>query len=80
MTFVLAVQVAGLRSNLWPGAFCACQGSRFTNLYVGWGIKNTLFVPLPPPPVSKEYDAALVESAELPLKAAPGDGNEEEGQ
>eukprot|EP00775_Hariotina_reticulata_P011489 gene11489-11632_t len=70
-------QVAGLRSNLWPGAVCACQGSRFTNVYVGWGIKNALYVPLPPPPVSKEYDAALVESAELPLKVVPGDGNEE---
>jgi hypothetical protein len=72
------MQVAGLRSNLWPGASCACQGSRFTNIYVGWGIKNAPFVPLPPPPVSREYDAALVESAELPPKPKPeGDG---EGQ
>ncbi|WIA22916.1 hypothetical protein OEZ86_009852 [Tetradesmus obliquus] len=71
-------QVAGLRSNLWPGAACACQGSRFTNIYVGWGVKNAPFVPLPPPPVSREYDAALVESAELPPKPKPeGDG---EGQ
>ena len=42
---------AGLRSNQWPGAFCACQGARFTNVYVGWGIKNAAFVPTPPPPV-----------------------------
>jgi hypothetical protein len=42
---------SGLRSNQWPGAFCACQGSRFTNVYVGWGVKNAAFVPLPPPPV-----------------------------
>jgi len=45
-------QVAGLRSNQWPGAFCACLGERFTNVYVGWGVKNATFVPLPPPPVS----------------------------
>lgn len=44
-------QVAGLRSNQWPGAFCACQGSRFSNVYVGWGVKAGAFVPLPPPPV-----------------------------
>lgn len=74
----IIVQVAGLRSNLWPGAACACQGSRFTNIYVGWGVKNAPFVPLPPPPVSREYDAELVESAELPPKPKPeGDG---EGQ
>eukprot|EP00877_Chromochloris_zofingiensis_P003995 jgi/Chrzof1/13597/Cz08g03200.t1 len=64
-------QVAGLRSNLWPGAYCACQDTHFTNIYVGWGVKNAPFVPLPPPPVAKEYDAALVESVELPPKPAP---------
>lgn len=61
----------GLRSNQWPGAFCACQGARFTNIYVGWGAKNAAFVPLPPPPVATEYSTALVESRELPLKPAP---------
>jgi hypothetical protein len=70
-------QVAGLRSNLWPGAACACQGHRFTNIYVGWGVKAAPYVPLPPPPVAKEYDAALVESSELPPKPAPP--AEEEG-
>ena len=70
-------QVAGLRSNQWPGAVCACQGSRFSNVYVGWGAKNAAFVPLPPPPVAKEYDAALVESCELPRKQQqPADGGE----
>jgi hypothetical protein len=76
LLLLLLPQVAGLRSNLWPGAACACQGSRFTNIYVGWGIKNAPFVPLPPLPVSKEYDAALVESAELPLPAKEGEGEE----
>lgn len=71
-------QVAGLRSNLWPGAACACQGSRFTNIYVGWGIKNAPYVPLPPPPVAKEYDSALVESAELPQPPKEGEGDQGE--
>lgn len=83
LCFFAAVQIAGLRSNLWPGAACACQSLpegkiKFANIYVGWGVKNAPFVPLPPPPVSKEYDAALVESSELPLP--PKDGEGEEGQ
>lgn len=83
MVFVVVLQVAGLRSNQWPGAVCACQPTpdgriKFANMYVGWGIKNAPYVPLPPPPVAKEYDAALVESAELPLPQKEGEG--EEGQ
>ncbi len=76
-------QVGGVRSNLWPGAVAAGQDKRYANLYVGWGIKNAAFVPLPPPPVAKEFDQALVESLELPPKPAPppaegeGEGAEE---
>ncbi len=55
----------------WPGAVCICHGSYFTNLYVGWGLKAAPFVPLPPPPVAKEYNQALIESAELPPKPVP---------
>lgn len=81
MVFVIVLQVAGLRSNQWPGAVCACQPTpdgriKFANIYVGWGIKNAPYVPLPPPPVAKEYDAALVESAELPLPQKEGEGKE----
>lgn len=64
-------QVAGVRSNLWPGAVAVGSGSAFTNIYVGWAAKTAPFVPLPPPPVAKEYDQALVESAELPVKPEP---------
>lgn len=49
-------QVAGMRSNLWPGAAAVASGSAFTNVYVGWGIKTAPFLPLPPPPVAQEYD------------------------
>ena len=61
-------QVGGLRSNLWPGAIVAGQDKAFASVYVGWGQKNAPFVPLPPPPVAKEYDQAQVESLELPPK------------
>lgn len=74
-------QVGGLRSNLWPGAFVVGQDRRFSNMYVGWGVKNAPFVPLPPPPVAKEYDQALVESLELPPKPAPpAEGEDEEAE
>ena len=63
--------MVGLRSNLWPGAYCACQGVRFTNIYVGWGVKSAPFVPMPPPPVAAEFDQMLVESKELPPKPKP---------
>ena len=42
-------QVGGVRSNLWPEAFCAAKGQQFTNIYVGWAIKNAPFVPLQSP-------------------------------
>lgn len=56
------------------------QDKRFSNLYVGWGLKNAPFVPLPPPPVAKEYDQALVESLELPPKPAPPPAEGEAGE
>ena len=52
----MSVQVAGMRSNLWPGAAAVASGPAFTNVYVGWGIKTAPFLPLPPPPVAQEYD------------------------
>ncbi|KAK9828684.1 hypothetical protein WJX72_001516 [[Myrmecia] bisecta] len=64
-------QVAGVRSNLWPGALAVTSGAAFSNIYVGWGIKNAPFVPMPPPPVATEYDQALVESKDLPVRPEP---------
>ena len=72
-------QVGGLRSNLWPGAFCASKDRNFGNIYTGWGIKNAAHVPRPPPPVAKEFDQALVESLELPPKPKPPPVEGEEG-
>ena len=52
----MLLQVAGMRSNLWPGAAAVASGAAFTNVYVGWGVKTGPFLPLPPPPVAQEYD------------------------
>ncbi len=52
----VTLQVAGVRSNLWPGAAAVASGAAFTNVYVGWGVKTGPFLPLPPPPVAQEYD------------------------
>ena len=73
------LQVAGLRSNVWPGAFCATKGAHFANIYVGWGVKAGPYVPAQPPPVAAECDATLVESAELPPKPKP-EAEEGEGE
>ena len=56
----LLMQVAGMRSNLWPGAAAVASGAAFTNVYVGWGVKTGPFLPLPPPPVAQEYDQVHV--------------------
>uniref|UniRef100_A0A061R768 Radial spoke head protein 4 a n=1 Tax=Tetraselmis sp. GSL018 TaxID=582737 RepID=A0A061R768_9CHLO len=61
-------QVAGLRSNLWPGAVAAAKGQSFANIYIGWGLKNVMFTPQPPPPVANEFDMTEMESTELPPK------------
>jgi hypothetical protein len=64
-------QAGGLRSLVWPGAFCGARGKDWTNVYVGWGVKNAPFVPMPPPPVSAEFDLGATETLELTLKPAP---------
>ncbi|KAG2495962.1 hypothetical protein HYH03_005892 [Edaphochlamys debaryana] len=64
-------QAGGLRSLVWPGAVCGARDQEWTCVYVGWGIKNAPFVPLPPPPVATEYAWAEVETKELEPKPEP---------
>lgn len=73
-------KAVGMRSNLWPGAVSVALGVDFCNVYVGWGLKNAPFVPVPPPPVAFEFDQKLLESTELPPRVVPeeGEGEEEE--
>ncbi|NXJ09276.1 RSH4A protein, partial [Odontophorus gujanensis] len=49
--------VAILRSNRWPGAYAFACGTKFGNIYFGWGHKYSLgnHTPALPPPVQPEY-------------------------
>jgi hypothetical protein len=64
-------QVMGLRSNRWPGAVALTHHREAANIYVGWGLKNEPYVPLPPPPVAEEYDQSQLKAIDLPVKAEP---------
>lgn len=59
-------QVVCLQSLLWPGAYAVTTKDGFSNVYIGWGIKNSPYEPPSPPEVQKEYDEELVETQELP--------------
>mmetsp|Transcript_18571 Transcript_18571/g.25740 ORF Transcript_18571/g.25740 Transcript_18571/m.25740 type:complete len:486 (+) Transcript_18571:195-1652(+) len=84
-------QVVGLRSNLWPGSVAVCAGASFSNVYIGYGLKNQRLIPPPPPAVNQEWKAPedeegnptylLMESNELPPppeEEVPEDEEEEE--
>mmetsp|Transcript_11182 Transcript_11182/g.20236 ORF Transcript_11182/g.20236 Transcript_11182/m.20236 type:complete len:450 (-) Transcript_11182:338-1687(-) len=67
-------QVSGLRSIMWPGAYLVAKGATFASVYVGRGLKSSVyapFVPLPPPPIATEFKWDLVETPELPVKPPP---------
>ena len=40
-TLVLEHALIAVRSNRWPGAFAVGDRSRFKNVYIGWGMKNS---------------------------------------
>ncbi|MCO5578725.1 hypothetical protein L7F22_032570 [Adiantum nelumboides] len=64
-------QVVCLRSLLWPGAYTVSTKNGYSNVYIGWGVKNSAFQPPLPPEVQKEYEGELSESLELPPIPAP---------
>merc|ERR1719356_1265972 len=37
--------VTAVRSLIWPGAVTVAQGTRFANIYVGYGLKSGTLVP-----------------------------------
>ena len=78
-------QVVCLRSHRWPGAFCVATPTSFSNIYVGYGLKNEEYKPAMPPPVQNEYAGDLTEATDLPPKpptpeAEDGEGGSEEGE
>jgi|TARA_B110000977_G_C10945915_1_gene442727 hypothetical protein len=63
-------QTVAIKSMVWPGAFAVYQaGPKFSNCYVGYGIKNAPYVPAPPPAVMNEAEEVPKESDALPPKA-----------
>lgn len=60
------------------------HGADFFNVYVGWGLKNAPYVPMPPPPVTEEYAQDQMASLDLPPKpdysASPPAAEEAEGE
>uniref|UniRef100_A0A7S0V944 Uncharacterized protein n=1 Tax=Polytomella parva TaxID=51329 RepID=A0A7S0V944_9CHLO len=69
--------VGGVRSNTWPGAVCACRGTHFTNIYVGWGVKEEYYKPAPPPLVAPDFTELPAESNDLPPKPAAPEEEED---
>lgn len=47
-----------IRSTRWPGAYAISSGTKFTNLYVGYGVKDVKesYSPEPPVAISVEYN------------------------
>ena len=79
-TISYAVNV--IKSNRWPGAVTVSKGGKFTNIYVGYGIKkgDPIFNPTEPPEIQKDpEESAQCEEpkANPPPKAEePKDGDE----
>ena len=64
-------QTVGVRSVVWPGATAVAHEQLAANMYVGWGVKNAEYVPLPPPPIAQEFDQAQLASVDMPVKPDP---------
>lgn len=45
-----------LKSLRWPGAICASKGGKFTNIYVGYGLKtgDPSMNPTEPPEIQRD--------------------------
>lgn len=66
-------RVTAVRSLIWPGAITVAQGTRFANLYVGYGLKTLPSTVVP----NKETNAALGGTAAYSLPPVPEDVMEE---
>lgn len=70
-----------IKSLYWPGAITVSKGGKFTNLYVGYGLKrgDTSFFPTEPPMVQMdpEDQKEMPEPTPLnePVEVAADDGS-----
>lgn len=67
-TISYAVNV--LKSIRWPGALTVCKGGKFTNVYIGYGIKRVdpSFNPTSPPQVDAEPSDPAEQPEPTPLQ------------
>lgn len=67
-----------IKSQRWPGAVTVSKGGKFTNVYIGYGIKrgDPIFNPTEPPEVQK--DPEETPQAREPEPKAPADKPKEE--
>ena len=58
-----------LKSIRWPGAITVCKGGKFTNVYVGYGVKRVdpSFNPTSPPLVETEPTDAVEQPEPTPF-------------
>ena len=74
-----------IKSLRWPGAVTVAKGGKFTNIYVGYGLKrgDPIFNPTEPPEVQKDPEETGQQDEPKPKapedKAAEGEEGEEEG-
>jgi hypothetical protein len=58
--------VGGVRSVLWPGAAAITDGTTWTNVYVGWGLKRGHAAQIAQPAEILPAPAVLLERNDLP--------------
>ena len=72
--------MSSIRSLRWPGATAIAFGTRFSNLYIGWGHadKSVPYTPEVPLSLAVEYDDSELKEAE-DVTEDPNPPEEEEG-
>jgi len=79
-TQISSYGVVAIKSLLWPGSVCVCQGSEFVNIYVGYGHKVGTYYPIAPPAVMDEPDDLEEQPEPTPLEEEPEVVEEVEGE
>ena len=69
-----------VKSLRWPGAITVSKGGKFTNIYIGYGMKrgDAIFNPTEPPEIQK--DPEETGQAKEPQPKAPEDKPKEDGE
>lgn len=68
-----------IKSLRWPGAMTVAKGGKFTNIYVGYGLKkdNPSYNPTEPPLVMDDPDEEVEKEEPNPRKPPPEENEED---